>query len=149
MKFPPADFYIRALPAILIVAAGQIVLRARLISLIRKFMGTSVISSIVMFSLGALMLALVYTPIESLGFRVILISCLAVWVIRSSGSVLLLIPVEPFVFRRSDMNDVTLNSYLALAALALVIYFALAMTAKYVCSQNASTETEIATGDST
>lgn len=128
-NFPPSHFYIQIVPAILVVAAGQIVLRARLMSLIRKFMGTTVTSSIVMFSLGALVFALVYTPVVSFGFWVILLSCVAVWFIRGSGSVLLLIYIEPFIFRKSELNEMTQNTFLAFCVVAAVIYFAIAVPA--------------------
>lgn len=140
--FPPADFFIQAVPAILVVAAGQIVLRARLMSLIRKFMGTSVMSSIVMFSLGALFFALAYTPIESLGFWVILLSCLAVWFIRSSGSVLFPIAIDPFFLKKGDLIEVTQNWNLAIFFMALVLYLALAVPAWYI-SRSRSQESQV------
>jgi len=130
--FPPADFYVRIVPVLLVVAAGQVALRARVISLMRKFMGTSVISTIVMFSFGALFFALVYTPVEPLSLWVILFSCFAVGFIRHSGSVLMLICIEPSIFITGELNDLTQNTFLALATTTIVIYFVFATAAWFL-----------------
>lgn len=136
---PSASLCLKIAPAVLVVLASQMILRARVMNLTRKVLGRSAPSTIVVYVVGALLFALVYTPLEPLGFWVLVVSLLAAGAVRISGSVLPALLIEPFVFLKSDQLDATFTEWrVALLIVMVVVYFPVALLARWLIRRRTS-----------